>query len=133
MQTIYRILADIVVTVHFAYVTFVAVGLFVTLLGGVLRWQWVRNPWFRFIHLAMIVIVVFEAWMGLTCPLTIWEHQLRTLSQQATYRGGFLPNLLHNAMFFDAEPWVFTMGYTVFGLAVLLAFILVPPRVRHTL
>ena len=56
----YGLLADLVVIVHFAYVGFVVIGQLLILIGIVLRWQWIRNPWFRLIHLAMILIV---AWL----------------------------------------------------------------------
>lgn len=128
MATVYRVLADLVVTLHFAYVTFVIVGLALTLTGGLLHWNWVRNFWFRIIHLLMIATVVVEAWFGITCPLTTWENKLRQLSGQAAYTGSFIANLLHDAMFFDAEPWIFTLGYTLFGTIVLLTFVFAPPR-----
>lgn len=128
MQLGYRLMADLVVVVHFAYVAFVIVGLLLTLAGAVLRWRWVRNFWFRVIHLAMIGVVVAEAWCGIICPLTTWENRLRVLAGQASYRGGFIANLLHDLMFFQAEPWVFTLCYSLFGLAVLAAFLFAPPQ-----
>lgn len=128
MNLFYQILADVIVTIHFGYVTFVIFGLLLTLAGGLLGWRWVRNFWFRAIHLLMILIVVGEAWLGIVCPLTTWENNLRQLSGQAAYSGGFIANLLHDAMFFEAEPWVFTLCYSLFGLAVLLTFIYAPPR-----
>ena len=128
MELLYRILADIVVAFHFAYVGFVVFGLVVTLAGAALGWDWVRNFWFRALHLAMIGIVVAEAWLGIVCPLTTWEKDLRQLAGQTAYRGDFIANLLHDAMFFQADPWVFTLGYTLFGLAVLLTFIWAPPH-----
>lgn len=133
MELVYRILADVVVTVHFAYVAFLIVGLGLTLLGAAMRWSWVRNFWFRAMHLAMIAIVVVEAWCGIVCPLTTWENALRKLAGQTTYRGGFIPNLLHDAMFFQAEPWVFTLCYSLFGLAVLAALFVAPPRLPRRL
>ena len=128
----YRILADIVVAVHFAYVVFVIGGLALTLLGGVLKWEWVRNFWFRRVHLIMIGIVVAEAWLGIICPLTTLENWLRELGGQATYSGGFVAELLHDALFFSAEPWVFTLCYTLFGLAVVGTWLFIPPRRRRT-
>ena len=128
MQLFYRVLADVIVAVHFAYVAFVIVGLVLTLVGAALHWRWVRNFWFRAIHLAMIGVVVAEAWCGVVCPLTTWENDLRQLAGQAVYRGGFIANVLHEALFFDAEPWVFTICYSLFGLAVLGTFYLAAPR-----
>lgn len=128
MQHFYQILADIVVTFHFAYVSFVVLGLAMTLAGALLGWNWVRNFWFRTIHLLMIAIVVVEAWCGITCPLTTWEQQLRQLAGQTVHEGSFVANVLHEALFFEAEPVVFTVGYTLFGLAVLATFLYAPPR-----
>ncbi len=130
MQLFYRLAADFVVLVHFAYVSFALFGLIAVLLGWLLKWQWVRNRWFRGFHLAMILVVVLESWCGFTCPLTTWESQLRKLAGQATHEGAFIADLLHDLMFFQAEPWVFTVCYTLFGAAVLGTLFFVPPRWR---
>ena len=53
-----RMLADLIVVFHAAYVSFVVFGLVAILLGVVFRWSWVRNLWFRAIHLTVIGIVV---------------------------------------------------------------------------
>lgn len=124
----YRLAADAVVFLHMAYVLFVIAGFLLTLVGAVLRWRWIRNPWFRGIHLAMILIVVAEAWLGITCPLTTWEYQLRQLAGQEAYQGAFFANLVHELLFYDAPPWVFTVLYTMFGLGVLATFLMAPPR-----
>ena len=68
--------------------------------------------------------------MGGDClPAYDWENRLRQAAGQTTYSGGFIARLLHDAMFFEAEPWVFTVGYSLFGLAVLATFALAPPRI----
>jgi Protein of Unknown function (DUF2784) len=123
-----RMLADLIVVIHAAYVSFVAFGLVAILVGALLGWSWVRNFWFRVIHLTAIGIVVSEALAGIPCPLTVWEQQLRKTAGQTGYRGDFLGYWAHQLIFYDAEPWVFTVGYAVFGLAVLAAFVLAPPR-----
>ncbi len=65
-----KLLADLIVVFHAAYVSFVVFGLVAILIGAALRWEWVRNFWFRASHLTMIGIVVLEALFGITCPLT---------------------------------------------------------------
>jgi len=127
MKLLYRIIADAIVVAHFGYVAFVILGLVAILIGAVMHWRWVRRPMFRSVHLLAILIVVAESLYGITCPLTTWEQSLRQLAGQASYQGDFIANCVHNTLFFDAEPWVFTLCYTLFGLAVLAAFILVPP------
>src|SRR5438067_1531103 len=36
--------------------------------GWIARWGWVRNPWFRTIHLVCILTVATEAAFQYTCP-----------------------------------------------------------------
>ena len=131
MPTLYRLTADFVVVVHFAFVAFVVFGLIVTLVGGVRCWEWVRGIRFRAIHLAAIGFVVAESLCSVTCPLTVWEQRLRDLAGQTSYRGDFLATWVHDLMFFDAEPWVFTVMYCSFGAVVLLSWLLVPPKFRR--
>ena len=131
MELVYRLAADLVVTLHAAYVLFVAVGFLLIMLGIVLKWSWIRNLWFRLAHLAAILVVVAEALLGITCPLTIWEKALRARAGQSSYRGDFIANLIHELLFYDAPPWVFTVCYSLFGLLVLLTFLLAPPRWRR--
>lgn len=131
MTTLYRLLADLVVVVHFAFVAFVVFGLLLTLIGGARRWEWVRSIRFRVLHLAAIGFVVAENLCGVTCPLTVWEQRLRELAGQASYRGDFIATWIHDAMFFDAEPQVFTLVYCTFGAVVALSWWLVPPRFRR--
>lgn len=123
-----RMLADLIVVTHAGYVGFVVLGLAAILAGIVFRWKWVRNPWFRWIHISMIGIVVAEAIAGIPCPLTVWERQLRAGAGQVAYAGDFIGYWTHRLLFFRFEPWVFTVIYAMFGLAVLAAFILAPPR-----
>lgn len=54
-------MADAIVGVHVAYVSYVAIGQLLIWLGPAMHWRWVRNPWFRWTHLIAIVIVGREA------------------------------------------------------------------------
>jgi len=128
MPLFYRLCADLVVIVHVAYAGWIVIGLLLFLLGGLLGWNWVRKRSYRFIHLAMIVIVVAESLAGIVCPLTVWEKNLRELAGDASYQGDFIAHWVHELLFFDGPPWVFTLVYTAFGLMVLLSFWLVPVR-----
>jgi hypothetical protein len=130
MALAYRLLADLIVVFHFAYVATVILGLVAVYVGALCGWSWIRNRWFRGIHLAMILFVVLEAWAGLTCPLTTWEQQLREWAGQSTYEGAFIANLVHDLLFYDGPPWVFTLCYTAFGALVVGTLFLVPPRWR---
>src|SRR5579884_4026965 len=86
----YGLLADLVVAVHVAYVSFVVLGQLAILVGILARWRWVRNRWFRVAHLIAILIVAAEAALDITCPLTDWEDRLRHLAGQTGYQCDFL-------------------------------------------
>lgn len=126
-----RILADLIVVIHAAFVMFVVLGLAAILAGMALRWEWVRNPAFRIAHLSAIGFVVAEALTGVACPLTVWEDRLRRMSGQAGYAGDFLGYWAHRLIFFDAPSWVFTLIYCLFGGAVLATFLFAPPHRRR--
>ena len=123
-----RMLADLCVVVHAGYVCFVVLGLVAILMGIAFRWTWVRNPWFRSIHLAMIGVVVVEAIAGIPCPLTVLERQLRDAAGQVAYPGDFIGYWTHRLLFFHLERWVCAVINLTFGLAVLAAFVTAPPR-----
>lgn len=124
----YSYMADAVVGTHVLYVGYVLLGQVAILAGILLRWGWIRNPWFRWTQLLMILIVAFEAIFGITCPLTRWEYDLRTLAGQHPSGESFIGRMLHDLMFFTAPPWVFTTCYIAFAALVLGCFLLAPPR-----
>jgi polyferredoxin len=128
MHLFYRLAADAVVVVHCAYVAFVVVGLVAILIGLAGRRRWARNLVFRMLHLLAIAVVAGEAVCGITCPLTTWEQRLRTLAGQASYQGDFLATWVHELLFYDAAPWVYTVCYAAFALVVLATFLVAPPR-----
>jgi hypothetical protein len=127
----YVFLADLLVAIHFAFVAFVVAGQLLIMLGAVCRWRWVRNPWFRVLHLLAIGVVAFEAAMNIECPCTVWERQLRDLAQMPVEQGSFIGRLAHNLLFYDAPEIYFQRGHMVFGALVLLTFVLAPPRWRR--
>ncbi len=128
---LYRLLADLILIAHFAFVLWVVVGLVVILVGGVLGWGFVRRPWFRVLHLASIGFVVVQAWLGEICPLTTWESDLRVAGGQKPYEpDGFIAHWVQRLMFFEGPPEVFMWAYTAFGALVLASFWLVPIRRR---
>lgn len=124
----YRTLADLVLMTHVSFVAFVIIGLFAILWGGAAGWRWIRNPWFRAVHLAAIAVVVVQAWLAVICPLTTLEMHLREKAGDATYDGAFIAHWLQKLLYYEAPPWVFVVCYTLFGLAVLGSWLKFRPR-----
>ena len=125
--SIYLIFADLILITHVVFIAFVVFGLIFILIGLVRKWLWVRNPWFRRLHLGAIGIVVLQAWLGVICPLTTWENALRQKAGDTVYVGSFIEHWLHKLIFYEAEAWVFTICYTLFGMLVVITWLLGPP------
>lgn len=121
-------LADTIAVVHAAFVLFVVGGLVLVLLGAALRWGWVRNPWFRGLHLVAIVVVALEAMFGVTCPLTVWERELLEASGRSADQRSFMARLSEDLLYLDLPAYVFPILHVGFAVLVVLAFVLVPPR-----
>jgi hypothetical protein len=127
-RTLYSLAADALLVTHVLFAAFVVLGLMLIFAGRLLSWQWVRNPWFRLTHLLGIGVVVLQAWLGVICPLTIWEMGLRAKAGETIYEGSFIRHWLSELLYYQAPSWVFVVCYSVFGGLVLASWFLVRPR-----
>jgi hypothetical protein len=80
----YRILADAVLVLHFAFIAF-------ALLGGLLVVRWPRLAW---VHLPAAAWAAGIAFFGGICPLTPLENRLRAAGGETGYAGGFIEHQL---------------------------------------
>jgi hypothetical protein len=127
-STTYQLAADAVLLLHVLFVVFVVLGLVLILAGRALGWSWVRNPWFRLMHLVAIAVVVVQSWLRVICPLTTFEMTLRSRAGEATYAGSFIAHWLESVLYYQAPTWVFVVCYTVFGALVVASWFWVRPR-----
>ena len=86
---IYRALADLVLVVHLAFVSFVV-------LGGllVIRWRWVA-----FFHIPAAIWGVLIEYSGWICPLTPLENSLRRSGGEGGYIGGFIQHYIQPVLY----------------------------------
>jgi hypothetical protein len=124
----YDFLADLVVAFHFAYVAFILLGQLAILVGFGLGWRWVRNFWFRIVHLIAMGIVGIEAILAIDCPLTVWEARLRELAGHPAEEGSFVGRLLHYVIFYDVDSSVLEWIHIAVALLVIATIVLIPPR-----
>jgi hypothetical protein len=127
-QAFYSFAADIILVSHVLFVAFVVLGLFLIFLGKFKTWHWVRNPWWRGIHLLSIAVVAVQSWLGIICPLTNWEIALRTRAGEAGYGGSFISHWLNVLLYYQAPQWVFVVCYSIFAALVLASWFWVKPR-----
>lgn len=119
-------LADLILVLHLLIVLFNVGSLPVIWIGRWRGWQFVRNFWFRLIHLLLIGFVAAESVFGAICPLTTWEEGLR--QGGARYQEGFVAHWVHRVLYYDIDPKYFVVAYVTFFLLVLLTYIWIPPR-----
>ena len=79
--------ADAILLLHVLFVAFVVLGLVLVFVGRALGWFWVRNRWFRLLHLIAIAVVVIQSWLRVICPLTTLEMEFRSRAGDAVYPG----------------------------------------------
>jgi hypothetical protein len=87
----YRLMADLVVLLHFAIVVFVVAGA-----GLVVIWR--RVAW---IHLPIVAWVIFAELFQKICPLTYLENWLRDRGAMETYRGDFVAHYIMPVLYPD--------------------------------
>lgn len=83
-STIYLLLAELTVLLHFLFVIFVAVG-------GLLLLIW---PKLIYLHLPAVMWGIYIQFSGGYCPLTPLEKTFRQLAGMQTYEGGFINQYL---------------------------------------
>lgn len=127
-KILYLIVADVILLIHALFVCFVVLGLMLIFIGQWRGWNWVTYFWFRIAHLLAIAVVVLQSWLGLICPLTIWEMDLRTMAGEAAYTGSFIAHWIERLLYYRAPDWVFVLLYTCFGALVVASWIWIRPR-----
>ena len=129
MKAFYGLFADLLVVTHLFYVMFAVGGQVFILLGAILGWKGIRGPLFRIGHLVAVGLVAVEAALGIDCPLTLWEYELRQLAGQGVEQNlSFIARLARLIIFYNFPSWFFTLIHIAFGLLVLFTYILIPPR-----
>jgi len=129
----YSILADFIATIHFAWVAFVVFGLVFVLLGKWRGWSWVKNRWFRGIHVAMILVVLARTTVLEVCPLSTWEESLLKLAEAEQATRTSFGAFMHLAIHPDTEAvpmWVYPPIYAVYAVLIVAAFWIVPVEWR---
>ena len=86
---LYRISAEAVLSVHFAFIAFVLFGALLAV-----RWRWIMA-----LHLPAAAWGFFVEITGRICPLTYAENYLRNRAGEAGYSQGFIEHYLLPAIY----------------------------------
>ncbi len=90
----YRVLADIVLVLHFCFVVF-------AVFGGLLI---LRRRWIVWLHLPALVWSISVEFFHFPCPLTMLENYLRELGGEAGYADGFINYLVSAVLYSPISP-----------------------------
>jgi hypothetical protein len=85
----YRVLADAVVVVHFAFVVFLVVG-------GLLALRWPKVLW---VHVPSVLWGAFIVAFSITCPLTPLERDLRARAGRERYEESFVERYVEGILY----------------------------------
>src|SRR5215470_9085393 len=118
-----RLLADLVVLVHFAFLFFVVAG-------GVLVLRWPRLAWAHIPAAIWGVQIEFSGWI---CPLTPLEVTLRHRGGEAAYTGGFIAHYLMSVLYPEGLTRAIQVALGVLVLALNGVVYLVLLRRAHSL
>jgi hypothetical protein len=119
-----RLLADLLVLLHLAFVVFVV-------LGGLLLLRWRRLVWLHLPAALWGVAIMFGGWI---CPLTPLENRLRRLAGEPGIEGGFIEHYLLPLLYPSDLTRAVQVALGLFALVLnLLIYSLVLRRLRSTL
>ena len=104
----YRVLADVVLLCHLAFILFVV-------LGSLLVWRFPRLAW---LHLPAVMWAGLIEISGRLCPLTPLENHLRQLSGEAGYHGGFVEHYLLPIIYPHALSREMQVGLGIAAIAI---------------
>lgn len=97
----WRLIADVVLVTHLAFVVF-------TVLGAMLVWRWRR---LALVHIPIVVYGVALEVVGFRCPLTPLEQALRRRAGGAGYDGGFVEHYIVPVLY--PGEWTATVRISV--------------------
>lgn len=130
-QPVYAILSDLILVVHFAFVAFILGGFLLIWIGYFCGWAFIHNFPFRILHFCAMAFVFLEAIIGMVCPLTAWENELRIRAGQVgRYEQSFIEHWLGRVLFYEASEQAFTIIYAIFFLVLILTMVIIPVRRR---
>ncbi|MDD2751081.1 DUF2784 domain-containing protein [Acidithiobacillus sp.] len=124
------LLAQTILVIHLAVITFNIFGLVVIPIGAWRGWPWVRIFWWRALHLGALFVVAIQAVLGRACFLTIWQSQLQQAAGEQGYQQPFIQTWIDHLLFWNLPILFFSTIYVLVWIYVLFLWWRVPPRWR---
>ncbi|MBN1695266.1 DUF2784 family protein [candidate division WOR-3 bacterium] len=125
---LYKIIADMIVVLHFFWIIFMLLGFSFTIYG--FFWKKFFDWWlFRTLHLSGILFVGLLTLLQRFCPLTILENLSRAkYSPDSTYPGSFIVHYIENLVYPDVNQTLLRLGTVLIAIFILVVYIIRPPK-----
>lgn len=126
-KMIYKVLADIIVFVHFGWILFMIGGFIFTIAG--FFWKRFFDLWLlRSLHLSGLTYVAILAILEKYCPLTILENILRQRhNPELTYPGSFIVHYVEKLIYPDVDPFIIVVPTIFMAIFTIVIFVVRPP------
>ena len=117
-------IADIILLLHFFVVIFITSLFFLVPIGFKYKWEWTRIKFLRLTHLILMFLITIETVLGITCPLTIIEHNLRNFITSHS----FVSYWISKFIYWDLPTSFFLMLYIICLIWTIYMWIIYPPN-----
>ena len=117
------LIADIILLFHFCIVVFISFGFFLIPVGYNFDWIWIKNRYLRLLHASMMIFITFETLLGIVCPLTIIENNLRGINENHSFISKWIGKLIY----WDFPSKFFLILYCILLLWTFLMWKIYPP------
>ena len=99
--------SELVLLFNFCIFLFMILSFFLIPLGYYQKWEWVKNKYYRLIHLILMGIIFIETILGFMCPLTVLENFLRNNIEI----NNKITQIIHQIMYWDLPTYQFIILY----------------------
>ena len=122
-----KFFADTILILHFLVIIFIISLYFLIPYGYSKNWKFVKNYKIRLAHLMLIFFITLETFLGIICPLTTLENDLRGQSYSET----FISFWISKVIYWDLPTIFFIVLYTIFLIFAIILWLKFQPKKNH--
>ena len=122
------LIADIILIFHFCVVIFITFGFFLIPIGYKFGWVWITNLKLRIFHCGMMMFVTLETLLGITCPLTSIENNLRGIYESTSFVSYWIKKIIY----WESPDQFFIILYCMLLVWTFSMWKLFPPRIKKS-
>ena len=119
-----KFFADTILILHFLVIIFIISLYFLIPYGYSKNWKFVKNYKIRLAHLMLIFFITLETFLGIICPLTTLENDLRGQSYSET----FISFWISKVIYWDLPTTFFIVVYTIFLIFAIILWLKFLPK-----